>query len=95
MRGARARRVDTTTHGHASGAFAVEKHVLCRRPGRWRFLPLWQVTDRTTFARLRLGLSADLRSGSLLVRDVSNVVKPEMFVQDSEYLVTLLVVIQL
>ena len=31
--------------------------------------------------------------GSLLARDVSSVVKPEMFVLDSEYLVTLLVVV--
>lgn len=33
------------------------------------------------------------QTGSLLARDVSSVVKPEMFVLDSEYLVTLLVVV--
>jgi len=43
----------------------------------------------------QLGTLERNQTGSLLVRDVSNVVKPEMFVQDSEYLVTLLVVIQL
>lgn len=35
------------------------------------------------------------QSGSLLVRDVSSVVRPEQFVRDSEYLVTLLVVVPL
>jgi len=33
------------------------------------------------------------QTGSLMVRDVSSAVKPDMFVQDSEYLVTLLVVV--
>jgi len=52
-------------------------------------------TKMIAFGKLKTRLQQFERKskGNLLVRDVSNVAKPEFFVQDSEFLVTILVVI--